>query len=169
MRGCGLPSTAAPPRIAASTQRMPTASRTLAISAACPGAQTTDGSAVFAAQEAWTRHGEVTGVIDRKTFVALIEEPRAADGWFVGGVLIWETGANAGRACEVRDWMQATGGVGLFLPQPFTIQIGDRFRVYPGCDKRFGTCTDRFDNALNFRGEPYLPGQDELMRYPDAK
>lgn len=26
------------------------------------------------------------------------------------------------------------------------------------CDKRFSTCVERFNNAVNFRGEPHLPG-----------
>ncbi len=133
-----------------------------------PGAETADGTAVFAARDAWTRHGTVTEVIDRSTVVVAIAEPRAADGWFTGGVFTWETGDNAGRACEVRSWVQATATLTLFLPQPFAIQLGDAFRVWPGCDKRLATCTGRFGNVLNFRGEPYLPGQDELMRYPDA-
>ena len=38
-----------------------------------------------------------------------------------------------------------------------------------GCDKRLATCIDRFANVLNFRGEPYVPGQDALTHYPDAR
>ena len=37
-----------------------------------------------------------------------------------------------------------------------------------GCNKNFATCRDRFANAVNFRGEPYLPGNDLLTRYPGA-
>jgi len=37
-----------------------------------------------------------------------------------------------------------------------------------GCDKNFSTCRDRFFNSINFRGEPYLPGNDLLTRYPGA-
>ena len=48
-------------------------------------------------------------------------------------------------------------------------QPGDLFRIHPGCDKRLDTCIDRFANVLNFRGEPYIPGQDLLMSYPDAR
>ena len=98
-----------------------------------------------------------------------IDEPRAADGWFAGGVLTWESGANAGRSCEVRDWVEASSRITLFLPQPFAIEVGDKFRAYPGCDKRLSTCTGRFANVLNFRGEPHLPGQDAMLSYPDAK
>jgi hypothetical protein len=35
-----------------------------------------------------------------------------------------------------------------------------------GCDKRFSTCRDRFGNGLNFRGFPYLVGNDVLQAYP---
>ena len=35
-----------------------------------------------------------------------------------------------------------------------------------GCDKRFSTCRDRFDNTLNFRGFPTIPGDDVLTAYP---
>lgn len=38
--------------------------------------------------------------------------------------------------------------------------------VTPGCDKRFETCRDRFDNALNFRGFPHIPGNDFLIAAP---
>ncbi len=35
-----------------------------------------------------------------------------------------------------------------------------------GCDKRFETCSARFDNNLNFRGFPTIPGNDFLSRWP---
>jgi uncharacterized phage protein (TIGR02218 family) len=45
------------------------------------------------------------------------------------------------------------------------IAPGDTFAVTAGCDKRFATCRDRFDNVLNFRGFPHIPGNDFVMRY----
>ncbi len=130
------------------------------------GAETTDGTAVFVAENAWSRAGTVTEVFERALFTAAIDEPRAADGWFDGGVLTWETGDNAGRAIEVKSWGQASGQITLFLPPGYPVQVGDAFRVHPGCDKRLDTCSVRFANVLNFRGEPYVPGQDEMMKYP---
>jgi len=35
-----------------------------------------------------------------------------------------------------------------------------------GCDKRLSTCRARFDNVLNFRGFPAIPGDDFLTAYP---
>ena len=40
--------------------------------------------------------------------------------------------------------------------------------IVEGCDKRLATCSERFVNAANFRGEPHLPGMDLLTRYPGA-
>ncbi|MEO0810438.1 MAG: DUF2163 domain-containing protein, partial [Pseudomonadota bacterium] len=133
------------------------------------GVQTTDGDAVFEAQEAWSRSGIVTDVTDRAVFHATLDEPRATDGWFAGGVLTWETGANTGRSIEVKAWTQESGRIELFLPMGYAIQHGDAFRIHPGCDKHLETCIDRFANVLNFRGEPYVPGQDAMMNYPDAR
>jgi len=35
-----------------------------------------------------------------------------------------------------------------------------------GCDQRFATCRDRFANSLNFRGFPYMVGNDVLQAGP---
>jgi uncharacterized phage protein (TIGR02218 family) len=133
------------------------------------GVETVDGSAVFEAMEAWSRSGTVVDVVDRTTFTGVIDEPRAVDGWFAGGVLTWESGANAGRSIEVKAWMQATGETQLFLPMGYSISPADTFRIHPGCDKRLDTCIERFANILNFRGDPYVPGQYSLMSYPDSR
>ena len=133
------------------------------------GAATVDGTAAFMAEQAWTRAGTVLAVEGRTTFTATVSEPRAVDGWFAGGVLTFETGANAGASMEVKGWTRDPGRIELYLPLGFAVQSGDLFRVHPGCDKRLDTCIDRFANVLNFRGEPYIPGQDLLMSYPDAR
>ena len=43
--------------------------------------------------------------------------------------------------------------------------VGTRTELREGCDHTFTTCSRRFDNAVNFRGEPFLPGNDLLTRY----
>jgi uncharacterized phage protein (TIGR02218 family) len=116
----------------------------------------------------WTRNGTVTGVTDRAVFTATVDGAATADGWFNGGLLTWATGANAGRAIEVKSWTASTGRIELFMAVGYTIAIGDTFAIYPGCDKRLDTCADRFSNVINFRGEPYVPGIDAMMDYPDA-
>lgn len=48
------------------------------------------------------------------------------------------------------------------------VEAGAVVQLREGCDKRFETCVSRFQNGLNFRGEPHLPGTDLLTRYPGA-
>lgn len=42
---------------------------------------------------------------------------------------------------------------------------GTRAELREGCDHTIATCAQRFGNAANFRGEPFLPGNDLLARY----
>lgn len=93
-----------------------------------------------------------------------------ADGWFTAGRLAFTSGANAGVAVEVKLHRADAGVVTLTLWQamPESIAPGDAFTVTAGCDKRFPTCRDRFNNVLNFRGFPHIPGNDFVIRYPVA-
>jgi uncharacterized phage protein (TIGR02218 family) len=56
----------------------------------------------------------------------------------------------------------ASDGITLFLPMPFPIEVGDTLGLYAGCNKLISTCTAKFANWHNFRGEPYIPGPDAL-------
>jgi uncharacterized phage protein (TIGR02218 family) len=48
------------------------------------------------------------------------------------------------------------------------VATGTAIEIFEGCDKTLATCSGRFGNAINFRGEPHLPGNDLLTRYPGA-
>ncbi|MDP9422878.1 MAG: DUF2163 domain-containing protein [Pseudomonadota bacterium] len=48
------------------------------------------------------------------------------------------------------------------------VAAGTAVELVEGCDKLLATCSQRFANAANFRGEPHLPGNDLLTRYPGA-
>lgn len=87
-----------------------------------------------------------------------------ADGYFDGGLVSFTTGLNAGLSMEVRGY--TVGSVTLQQPMPYAIQAADVFDILPGCDKSLATCRDTYDNVVNFRGEPYLPGIDAMSRGP---
>jgi len=89
------------------------------------------------------------------------------DGWFTQGKLTFTGGANAGLSVEVKTHRKS-GPVAFDLWQamPEPIAVGDAFTVTAGCDKRFSTCHDKFDNVVNFRGFPHIPGNDFVIRYP---
>lgn len=88
-----------------------------------------------------------------------------AAGTFTGGRLIWDSGANAGLANDVRAHRQAEGGVRIELWQepPRAMAAGDRFTLTAGCDKRLSTCAAVFANAVNFQGFPHMPGNDFVI------
>jgi uncharacterized phage protein (TIGR02218 family) len=89
------------------------------------------------------------------------------NGWFTAGRLTFTSGANDGNAMEVKRHHIADDGVIIEMWQAMAepIAADDTFVVTAGCDKRFATCRDRFNNALNFRGFPHIPGNDFIVRY----
>ena len=89
------------------------------------------------------------------------------DAWFTAGKLTFTSGANSGLSVEVKTHRRA-GAVRLVLWQAMAepIVAGDTFLVRAGCDKRFETCRGRFNNAVNFRGFPHIPGNDFVIAHP---
>lgn len=105
--------------------------------------------------------------------------------WFTKGKVTWmanldETFSNptdgeqlnSGMAMEVQKYLYADWpGIGLtpvfILAQsmPFEIQAGDTFLVRAGCLKSRDVCKQKFDNVVNFRGEPDVPGADAAGQY----
>lgn len=76
----------------------------------------------------------------------------------------------SGRNCGLASALVAVAGSRIQLRDTTRSEIlpGDRIELRHGCDKSFATCKARFGNAANFRGEPHLPGNDLLTRYPGA-
>lgn len=91
-----------------------------------------------------------------------------ADRWFEKGRFVVLTGALAGQVAVIKnDRLAATGRtVELWQALPEGLEVGDMVRLEAGCDKRFETCRLKFDNVVNFRGFPHIPGEDWLSAYP---
>lgn len=83
---------------------------------------------------------------------------------FVAGTLRWWSGENAGLSSVIVA-MDTAAFVLRETPR-LAVAVGDVVECHEGCDKRFATCRARFANAVNFQGEPHLPGNDLLTRYP---
>lgn len=70
---------------------------------------------------------------------------------------------------ETRVVLGVTGNQLSLRSVPYgMVAVGTAVEIVEGCDKRLETCSERFGNAANFRGEPHLPGNDLLTRYPGA-
>lgn len=81
-----------------------------------------------------------------------------ADGW-----VRWIDGPHAGITMQILQ----SGPAGQLLDQPldYALAEGTRAILREGCDHLLTTCHSRFGNAANFRGEPFIPGNDLLGRY----
>lgn len=102
--------------------------------------------------------GSVLGVIENIKFDTTLTNP---DNHFNNGVVVFLTGENAGMSYEVKSFLDAI--VELQIPANFTISSGDTFEIYRGCDRTIKTCQDVFGNAINFRGEPYIPNSGDVV------
>lgn len=90
--------------------------------------------------------------------------------YFEKGHLIWTSGLNEGLAMEVKSYDPTTRTVILFLDMPNDVQVDDEFNIFPGCKRRFQEdCIDKFNNAVNFQAEPFVPGEDVTRQFPDAR
>lgn len=108
----------------------------------------------------------------RMTTLAELAENRGAvrlaevsvPGDFLFGTLRWLDGPEAGLWRRIDD----VDGDWLLIDRPATspLPAGTKALIRQGCDHTLDTCANRFANAANFQGEPFLPGNDLLGRYP---
>ncbi len=115
----------------------------------------------------WTASATVTETDGFSRVSASVPGTRPT-GFFDQGFLTFTSGANDGRKSEVLRHVRDADGDHIELWQKMAepIAIGDGFAISAGCDKRFSTCRDRFDNIENFRGFPHMPGNDFALSYP---
>jgi len=89
----------------------------------------------------------------------------APSGWFNDGIITFTSGAMDGLSVEIKSWDGLT--LNTFLPMQFQPLAGDTFTIEPGCDHTKNDCYGKFNNIINFRGEPDIPGMDLILLYPN--
>lgn len=125
----------------------------------------------------------ITGVVTSTSSARQFSDSSigVADDYFTYGKVRWLTGPNEGREMEIKEQsitaLSPPGSPGgsdfeLQLSMYYAIEVGDTFRVWPGCNKRLktgvdeylGDCKVKFDNVRNFRGFDQIPGLDKILR-----
>lgn len=107
----------------------------------------------------------VSAVTDARSFT--VNNPSArADDYFNRGTVQFTSGdLNGTRPVEIFDW--TVGGViTLWTDLAEPPQVGDTLDVKRGCGKIRADCM-AYDNIVNFRGFPDVPGTDQVLRYPN--
>lgn len=74
---------------------------------------------------------------------------------YMQGTIIGTSGENAGSSRTVANIGGGWVHVKLAFLSP--VEVGDEFRLLPGCDRTLATCTNVFNNAVHFGGFPYIP------------
>ncbi len=119
------------------------------------GNDTTDGTAVFRAEDAWPREAVVTAHTGQFVTVT-VTEARADDDWFKQGYIVPIDGNNATeQPIEIINWDNTGKVMTLARPPLLPFAIGDKLFMVPGCDKTGPTCRFKFSNKLNFCGEEH--------------
>lgn len=109
--------------------------------------------------------------------VALVEENRVFQfkgldhipaQWFDKGMFQVGSGQAHGLSGLIKnDRLEgALRRVELWVPLGAAVAEGDAVRLTTGCDKRMETCRLKFNNLLNFRGFPDIPGEGWLTAFP---
>ncbi len=108
-----------------------------------------------------TFSGTVSTVANRREFTST--SLSQAEHYFTEGLLTFTSGPCKGFSHKVK--YSSGANVQLQLPTPSDFAVGDTFTIVAGCRKRFTEdCTNRFANALNFQGEPHIPGVDGITQ-----
>ncbi|WP_408590595.1 DUF2163 domain-containing protein [Novosphingobium sp.] len=102
---------------------------------------------------------------DRGAVQLATGSPASADLLF--GTLRWLDGPEAGLTRRIDE----TDGQWLMLDRPVAdgADTGLAVLVREGCNHTIEACSTRFANAVNFQGEPFLPGNDLLTSYPSPQ
>lgn len=121
----------------------------------------------------------VTAVTSRKEFQ--VSTPTLANSltedWFNYGIASFPSTNNGYKSYEIKDYTVTSDGFGgflytviLYLPVPYDITVSDAVVLTPGCNKIVDSdCLNKYNNVINFQGDPFLPGLDQILLYPDAK
>jgi len=108
----------------------------------------------------------VTGTITSFTSARVFADSARAEaaGYFDAGKITFTSGANTGLSMEVKIFTQAGGLFELQLPMPYAVAVGNAYQLLPGCLKRLTEdCKTKFNNVVNFRGFPHVPGLDRMV------
>lgn len=89
------------------------------------------------------------------------------DTYFAEGVVHFHSGLLEGLSYDIKSF---TAGGTFITKTPLAYSAaGCDYTATPGCDKKRTTCRDKFSNVVNFRGEPWLRGNDVLVQIGRSK
>ena len=88
-----------------------------------------------------------------------------ATGYYNLGVVTFTSGVNNGLKRAIASQVVAGGSytnglITLALALPAAPAAGDTLTIYPGCDRAYLTCLNKFANTSHYRGFPNVPNPE---------
>jgi uncharacterized phage protein (TIGR02218 family) len=135
------------------------------------GGTTADGTCVWTTIRARRLEGLSISTITNHTELILTGySGDAPDAFIRFGQIIFTSGNNLDVAPRpIADWTLSTLTVKLLFPLNLAAAVSDTVVLVSGCDRTIATCRDTYDNIKNYRGNPYLRGNDSFFTFPDAR
>lgn len=110
--------------------------------------------------------GTLTGATSNQVFRDS-SRAEAAD-YFGNGEITFTSGPNAGQRMLIKSYA-ADGTFTTILPFWGTVASSHTYEAIPGCRHRLEEdCRDKWDNVLNFGGDPHRKGLNDLTKAPQV-
>ena len=99
-------------------------------------------------------------------------EAFAINDFYKFGELTWTSGNNFRTSTTAnkfyrREIQDQTGDIfTMFTAMNFDVQVDDTCLIAQGYDASLAQSRDKFNNIVNFRGEPYIPNPEKIIRRP---
>ena len=82
------------------------------------------------------------------------------------GKVVWRSGGNV-NVITYCGTQNALGDITLYEAMPNEVHKNDTLYLYPSAVGITGDCKGKFNNVVNMRGEPWVPGLDSILMYPN--
>jgi uncharacterized phage protein (TIGR02218 family) len=99
-----------------------------------------------------TKVGKIVMIKSKNSFFD--DARKEEDLYYNHGVIRFLSGEKKGIVLDVKSFKDQV--VELVLRPIIKLNVGDEYEITAGCDKQLSTCIKKFNNAINFRGEPYI-------------
>jgi uncharacterized phage protein (TIGR02218 family) len=84
-----------------------------------------------------------------------------ASGYFTQGVIKFTSGNNLNLSTLIK--VHAGQALTLSPALLFPVTVGDAFNLIAGCDHTLETCQAKFNNRINFGGQPFIPNPENAI------
>ena len=104
--------------------------------------------------ENYKAHGKILKIISDDCFYGDHQNDNATPkGYYKYGLIKFLNGNLAGINIQIKDESEGTVYI---LKNTKLLNVNDEFIIYAGCNKTMTTCKNKFNNVINFRGEPFI-------------